>query len=330
MTQEKPLTVITLPLYCPGYRIVSELDSKSVAWYFSAMAPLLEVKNLIKVYPGVRAIDNVNLTIGHGVCFGLLGPNGAGKTTLIEIMEGIQQPTSGSSLYKGDPVGPQFRREAGIQFQVTSLQEFLTVRETLRLFRNLYPRTMGLDEVIRLCSLEEFIDRDNRKLSGGQRQRLLMALALINDPEVLFLDEPTTGLDPQSRRNFWDLIKLIQSRRKTIVLTTHYMDEAYTLCDEIAIMNRGKIITRGTPELLLKEHFGNVVLQFPEEDVIGKIKGLALCTSKQPGWCEIQTHDIDSTIRTLLGRGVSLRRMNVRSWSLEDLFIALTGRDLAN
>ena len=330
MTQEKPFSVIPFPLYCPGNRTLTELDSRSTAWYFSAMTPLLEVKNLIKVYPGVTAVDDVNLTIEHGVCFGLLGPNGAGKTTLIEIVEGIQQPTSGSSLYKGVPVGPQFRREAGIQFQVTSLQEFLTVRETLRLFRNLYPRTMGLEKVVRLCSLEEFLDRDNRKLSGGQRQRLLMALALINDPEVLFLDEPTTGLDPQSRRNFWDLIKLIQSRRKTIVLTTHYMDEAYTLCDEIAIMNRGKIITRGTPELLLKEHFGNVVLQFPEEDVIGKIDGLALCTSKQPGWCEIQTHDVDSTIRTLLGRGVSLSRMNVRSWSLEDLFIALTGRDLTN
>jgi ABC-2 type transport system ATP-binding protein len=332
MTQEKPFSAIPvlLPLCNPGYRTLTELDSESTSWYFFVMASLIEVKDLTKVYPGVTAVDEVNLTIEQGICFGLLGPNGAGKTTLIEIMEGIQQPTSGSSLYKGDPVGSQFRREAGIQFQVTSLQEFLTVRETLRLFRNLYPRTMGLEEVIRLCSLEEFLDRDNRKLSGGQRQRLLMALALINDPEVLFLDEPTTGLDPQSRRNFWDLIKLIQSRRKTIVLTTHYMDEAYTLCDEIAIMNRGKIITRGTPKLLLKEHFGNVVLQFPEEDVIGKIDGLALCTSKQPGWCEIQTHDVDSTIRALLGRGVSLNRMNVRSWSLEDLFIALTGRDLTS
>jgi ABC-2 type transport system ATP-binding protein len=155
-----------------------------------------------------------------------------------------------------------------------------------------------------------------------------MALALINDPEVLFLDEPTTGLDPQSRRNFWDLIARIRSQGKTVVLTTHYMDEAYTLCDEIAIMDRGKIVARGTPERLLKEHFGDIVLQFPEEDVGGRLDGLDLCVSKQPGWCEIQTHDIDGTIKTLLDRGVSLSRMNMRSWSLEDLFIALTGKSL--
>jgi ABC-2 type transport system ATP-binding protein len=292
------------------------------------MAPVIEVKDLIKIYPGVRAVDKVSLTIREGICFGLLGPNGAGKTTLIEIVEGVQRCDSGTTLYKGAPVGPVFRKEAGIQFQVTSLQEFLTVRETLRLFMNFYPRTMELQEVIRLCSLDEFLDRDTRKISGGQRQRLLMALAIINDPEVLFLDEPTTGLDPQSRRNFWDLINLVKSRGKTIVLTTHYMDEAYTLCDEIAIMDHGKIIAHGPPELLLKEHFGNVVLQFPEEDVNNKLEGLGLCTSKQPGWCEIQTRDVDNTIRTLLEHGVSLSRMNMRSWSLEDLFISLTGKDL--
>jgi len=292
------------------------------------MTAVIEVKELVKTYPGVRAVDNVSLAIREGICFGLLGPNGAGKTTLIEIVEGIQRPDSGSTSYKGAPVGDRFRKEAGIQFQVTSLQEFLTVRETLRLFNNLYTTTMDLAEVIRLCSLEEFLDRDTRKLSGGQRQRLLMALAIINDPEVLFLDEPTTGLDPQSRRNFWDLINLIKSRGKTIVLTTHYMDEAYTLCDEIAIMDRGRIILQGTPEHLLKERFGNVVLQFPDEDVDAKLDGLGLCTSKQPGWCEIQTHDVEGTIRTLLERGVSLSRMNVRSWSLEDLFISLTGKNL--
>jgi ABC-2 type transport system ATP-binding protein len=292
------------------------------------MAPVIEVKEMVKTFPGVRAVDNVSLTIEQGICFGLLGPNGAGKTTLIEIIEGIRTPDFGSTLYKGAPVGARFRKEAGIQFQVTSLQEFLTVRETLRLFKNFYPRTMDMDEVVRLCALEEFLDRDTRKLSGGQRQRLLMALAIINDPEVLFLDEPTTGLDPQSRRNFWDLINLIKSRNKTIVLTTHYMDEAYTLCDQIAIMDHGRIVSQGTPEQLLKEHFGDVVLQFPDEDVEGKIDGLGLCTSRQREWCEIQTHDVDSTIRTLLDRGVSLSRMNIRSWSLEDLFIALTGKDL--
>jgi ABC-2 type transport system ATP-binding protein len=292
------------------------------------MPPIIEIQNLIKTYPGIRAVDDVSLSIGHGLCFGLLGPNGAGKTTLIEIVEGILKPDSGVTLYKGKPVGARFRKEAGIQFQVTSLQEFLTVRETLQLFKNLYPRSMPFDEVVRLLSLDEFLDRDNRKLSGGQRQRLLMALALVNDPEVLFLDEPTTGLDPQARRNFWDLISMIRSKGKTIVLTTHYMDEAYTLCDEIAIMDRGRIITQGSPVKLLKDHFGSIILQLPEEDVIGKLDGLGLCTSKQPDWCEIQTHDVDDTIRILMARGVSLNRMNMRSWNLEDLFIALTGKDL--
>jgi ABC-2 type transport system ATP-binding protein len=292
------------------------------------MVPVIEVKNIVKTYPGVRAVNDLSLGIRQGVCFGLLGPNGAGKTTLIEIIEGIQKPNAGSILYRGEKPGSQFRREAGIQFQVTALQEFLTVRETLRLFKNLYPRTLDLDEVIRLCSLQEFLDRDTRKLSGGQRQRLLMALAIVNDPEVLFLDEPTTGLDPQSRRNFWDLINLIKSRHKTIVLTTHYMDEAYVLCDEIAIMDRGAIIAQGRPEDLLRRHFGSVVLQFPEEDVNGKIAEPALCVSRQQGWCEIQTHDVDATIRVLIDHGVSLNRMNMRSWSLEDLFIALTGKDL--
>ncbi len=292
------------------------------------MVPVIEVKNLVKLYPGVRAVDGLTLSIRQGICFGLLGPNGAGKTTVIEMMEAIKSPDSGVILYKGAPQGPQFRREAGIQFQVTALQEFLTVRETLKLFKNLYPRTLELDDVIRLCSLEEFLDRDTKKLSGGQRQRLLMAVAIINDPEILFLDEPTTGLDPQSRRNFWDLINLIKSRNKTIVLTTHYMDEAYTLCDEIAIMDRGKIVAQGTPERLLKEHFGNIVLEFPEQDLNGKFEGLGLCVSKQAGWCEIQTNDVDGTIRTLIERGVSLNRMNMRSWSLEDLFIALTGKGL--
>jgi ABC-2 type transport system ATP-binding protein len=292
------------------------------------MAPIIEITNLTKTYPGVRAVDDATLAIEQGICFGLLGPNGAGKTTLIEIIEGIQKPDSGSVRYKGARVGDTFRREAGIQFQVTALQEFLTVRETLRLFRNLYPRTLDENEVIRLCSLDEFLDRDTRKLSGGQRQRLLMALALINDPEVLFLDEPTTGLDPQSRRNFWDLIALIRSRGRTVVLTTHYMDEAYALCDEIAIMDHGRFIARGTPTQLLRDHFGSVILQFPETDTADKLVGLDLCVSRQPGWCEIQTRDVHETIKLLLERGVSLSRMNMRSWSLEDLFIALTGRDL--
>lgn len=292
------------------------------------MTSILHAQGLVKDYPGVKAVDNVELTIEQGVCFGLLGPNGAGKTTVIEIMEGIKRPTAGNVLYQGSPIGSRFKKESGIQLQATSLQEFLTVQETLQLFKNLYPTTMDMDDLIRLCSLEELLDRDTRKLSGGQRQRLLLALALVNDPEVLFLDEPTTGLDPQARRNFWDLIKLIQSQNKTIVLTTHYMDEAYTLCDEIAIMDRGRIIAQGTPEQLLRNHYGEVVLQIPEEDVGARLDNTPLPLSLVQQSVEIQTRDMHETLRTLLEKGVSLSRMKIRSWNLEDLFIELTGKEL--
>ena len=292
------------------------------------MAPILEARSIVKTYPGVTAVDRVDLAIGRGVCFGLLGPNGAGKTTLIEIMEGIKRPDAGTALYEGAPIGAKFRREAGIQFQATSLQEFLTVRETVTLFRDLYPTAMAMDDLIRLLNLDEILDRDARKLSGGQRQRLLMALALVNDPVVLFLDEPTTGLDPQARRNFWDLIRMIKAQGRTIVLTTHYMEEAYELCDEIAIMDRGRFIARGTPEQLLRDHFGTVILQFPKEDVEGRLDGLADPVARRDSEVEVQTNDVDRTVKLLLERQVSLSRMKMRSWNLEDLFIALTGKDL--
>jgi ABC-2 type transport system ATP-binding protein len=292
------------------------------------MAPILEARNIVKTYPGITAVDRVDLAIEAGTCFGLLGPNGAGKTTLIEIMEGIKKADSGTARYGGEPIGVKFRREAGIQFQVTSLQEFLTVRETITLFRELYPKAKELDDLVRLLSLDEFLDRDTRKLSGGQRQRLLMALALVNDPIVLFLDEPTTGLDPQARRNFWDLIRMIKARGKTIVLTTHYMEEAYELCDEIAIMDRGRFIARGTPEQLLREHFGSVILQFPNRDVEGRLDGVPEHVVRRDGEVEIPTSDVDRTVKLLLERGVPLSRMKMRSWNLEDLFIALTGKDL--
>jgi ABC-2 type transport system ATP-binding protein len=155
-----------------------------------------------------------------------------------------------------------------------------------------------------------------------------MALALVNDPAVLFLDEPTTGLDPQARRNFWDLIRMIKAQGKTIVLTTHYMEEAYELCDEIAIMDRGRFIARGTPEQLLRDHFGSVILQFPNEDVAGRLKGFPAPVVQRDSEVEVQTSDVDGIVKLLLERGVPLSRMKMRSWNLEDLFIALTGKDL--
>jgi ABC-2 type transport system ATP-binding protein len=290
------------------------------------MPPIITASNLVKQYPGVLAVDNISLSIPKGICFGLLGPNGAGKTTTIEIMEGIHAPTSGTVLYKGEPLGARYREEVGIQFQHTALQEFLTVRETLELFQRLYRRTMPIPELIALCSLDDILDRDTRKISGGQRQRLLLALALINDPDLLFLDEPTTGLDPQARRNFWDLVKLVKSRDKTIVLTTHYMEEAYALCDEVVIMDKGRIVSQGTPEHLLSEHFGDVVLQLPNADAAGKLQAAGISAVSAGDLLEIKTNRLHQTLHQLVDNGIDLDRLRIRAWTLEDLFIDVTGK----
>ena len=292
------------------------------------MKPVLEVRDLVKQYPAVRAVDGVSFSIAQGICFGLLGPNGAGKTTTVEIMEGVTEPTSGEVLYGGDPLGARFRAEAGIQFQKTALQDFLTVRETLQLFRRLYPRGRDVDELITLCALEQVATRDNRKLSGGQLQRLLLAIALVNDPQVLFLDEPTTGLDPQARHNFWDLIRAIKAERRTVLLTTHYMEEAYFLCDEIAIMDRGRIIAQGAPSRLLKEHFDDVVLELPREDFPGEPADFPMPLLLAGDRVEISTADVEQALRTLLDRGVPLKHLKIRPRNLEDLFLELTGREL--
>jgi ABC-2 type transport system ATP-binding protein len=290
-------------------------------------APLLEVRDLVKHYPKVMAVNGVSFSLPPGTCFGLLGPNGAGKTTTVEILEGIHEPTSGVVLYKGRPVGKQFRNEAGIMFQSTALQDFITVRETLEMFAHLYPRNADLDELIQRCNLGTYLDQDNRQLSGGQRQRLLLAIALVNDPDMIFLDEPTTGLDPQSRRNFWDLIEAIKAQGKTILLTTHYMDEAYVLCDEIAIMDHGKIIAQGTPKDLLAAHFNDVILQLPETDITD-ITTLPYPIHRRKGIIELTTSDVNQTIEELMAQNISLAHLQIRSRNLDDLFLELTGKEL--
>jgi ABC-2 type transport system ATP-binding protein len=294
----------------------------------TAMPPVLEVRELVKQYPGVRAVDGVSFSIAEGQCFGLLGPNGAGKTTTVEIMEGVTQPTSGEVLYRGDPIGAGFRADAGIQFQKTALQDFLTVRETLSLFTRLYPRRREVDELIRICALEQVENRDNRKLSGGQMQRLLLAIALANDPRVLFLDEPTTGLDPQARHNFWELIRSIKAEGRTVLLTTHYMDEAYELCDVIAIMDSGRIIAEGPPSRLLEDHFDDVVLELPREDFRGEPAAFPLPVLVASDRIEISTGDVEGALQALLRQGVPLKRLRIRPRNLEDLFLELTGREL--
>ena len=288
---------------------------------------LLQIKNLVKHYPSVKAVNGIDITLNTGICFGLLGPNGAGKTTTVEILEGITQATSGVVLYKGKPLGDQFRKEAGIMFQSTALQDYITVRETLQMFADFYPRHADLDELIKRCNLTQYIEQDNRQLSGGQRQRLLLAIALVNDPDIIFLDEPTTGLDPQARQNFWDLINDIKAEGKTIVLTTHYMDEAYTLCDEIAIMDHGKIIAQGAPKALLEAHFNNVVLRLPETE-ISNVDALPFTINKRKGYIEITTCDVNKVVSTLIKNNISLAQLQIRTRTLDDLFLELTGKEL--
>jgi len=291
-------------------------------------APLLEVSSLVKQYPATTAVDGVSFSVSEGICFGLLGPNGAGKTTTVEIMEGILPPTSGEVRYRGEPLGARFREEAGILFQKTALQDFLTVRQCIALFRGLYTHGLEVEEVIRVCALEKLAGRDARKLSGGQQQRLLLAIALVNDPAVLFLDEPTTGLDPQARRNFWQLVESIKARRKTIVLTTHYMEEAELLCDEIAIMDRGRIVAQGPPRRLLREHFAEVLLELPRAEFPETARALELQLIETSDRVEITTHDLEGTLRSLLAARVPLHNLRVRPPNLEDLFLELTGKEL--
>ena len=215
---------------------------------------LLSVRNLEKSYNGRPAVRGVSFDIESGTCFGLLGPNGAGKTTTIEIMEKILEPDTGAVLYKGDARTRQFNQEVGIQFQQTQLLGYLTVAETLKTFAAFYRAPLPAEKIMTLCRLGEIKDQMNDKISGGQRQRLLLGLALINDPTLIFLDEPSTGLDPQSRINVWHIIREVKSKGKTVVLTTHYMEEAQNLCDRVAIMDRGRIIETGSPGALIRAH----------------------------------------------------------------------------
>lgn len=292
------------------------------------MRTALEARHLTKRYPGVLAVDDVSFAVPEGSCFGLLGPNGAGKTTTVEIIEGVATATSGEIYYFGELAGSRFRQEIGIQFQNTALQDFLSVRETLQMFQNLYNRRANLDRIIEDCSLGELLQRDNRKLSGGQRQRLLLAVALVNRPKLIFLDEPTTGLDPQARRNFWELIQRILADGATVILTTHYMDEAQVLCDEIAIMDVGKIIVQGAPDTLLQERYQGLIIELPIADLSGDLGGIEHRVIDNLGVVEIVSDDIAASLKELSSHVTGLNRIKIRQPTLEDLFLDLTGHSL--
>ncbi|WFP48558.1 amino acid adenylation domain-containing protein [Methylomonas sp. EFPC3] len=328
-------TVVKQP-YCAAW--LRELNPEPAAQPSTLAVPplvepdqtssLLSVSGLEKHYGETTAVAGVSFELQAGTCFGLLGPNGAGKTSTLEMLEGILKPSKGDVLFRGKPIDRRYSQHIGIQFQHTALPETLTVKECLQLFQKLYPRSLPLDDIIEACALGDYINRDSRKLSGGQRQRLLLGIALINDPDILFLDEPTTGLDPQSRHNFWSLIRDIKQRGKTIVLTTHYMEEAEQLCDEIAIMDQGRIIVQDTPENLLQEHFDGVMIRLPRASGLAELPGLPFAVSAGAETVEFVTANVEAAIAQLTRLNISLEGLTVATPNLENLFLKLTGHSL--
>jgi ABC-2 type transport system ATP-binding protein len=306
------------------------------------MTSAIRCTNLFKRYPGrppVEAVRGLDLTVETGECFGLLGPNGAGKTTTIEILEGLSHATSGDVELFGMRWGRDdsaIKERLGISLQETRLSEKLLVRETVTLFRSFYRRGLEPDEVIRRVSLEEKATARVGKLSGGQKQRLAVACALVGDPDLLLLDEPTTGLDPQSRRQLWDLIRDFRASGRTILLTTHYMDEAERLCDRVAVIDHGKVIALGSPRELIAELGGDHVVEFtPDREIEpGELNDLpSVRAVRQEGeqYC-LSVSEPHVALPALLERlrqhGHELASLTTRHASLEDVFVTLTGRHL--
>jgi len=300
---------------------------------------MLRVRALRKTYKDVVAVDGIDLEVEAGECFGLLGPNGAGKTTTIEICEGITSPDSGTVELLGlnwAHNAHELRQRLGIQLQETQLAEKLTVLETVTLFRSFYKRGPSVAEVIGMVQLEEKSNARVGQLSGGQKQRLAMACALVGDPDLLFLDEPTTGLDPQARRQVWDLVEHLKGSGRTIILTTHYMDEAERLCDRIAIMDRGKIISLGTPRELIASIGAEHMVEFSVDRAVNTerfahLDGVRLSRSQDHTYQLMvsQLHEAVPAIFSELARqGAVLSELRTHSATLEDVFVSLTGRHL--
>ena len=301
----------------------------------------LAVRGLRKAYGDVVAVEALDLEVRAGECFGLLGPNGAGKTTTIEICEGLLTPDAGTVEVLGmrwSRDGNALRSRLGIQLQETQLSEKLTVDESVRLFRSFYPSGRTVDEVIGLVQLDEKRGARVGTLSGGQKQRLAVACALVGDPDLLFLDEPTTGLDPQSRRQLWDIIDNFRTEGGTTVLTTHYMDEAERLCDRVAIVDHGKVISLGTPRELIASLGAGHVIEFavngsPDIDEAALLALSGVKSARRAGgtWA-LQVSAAHETIPALLGalasRGLPLTELRTHSPTLEDVFVTLTGRSL--
>jgi ABC-2 type transport system ATP-binding protein len=304
----------------------------------------LSLKSLRKSFADVVAVDGIDLEVDRGECFGLLGPNGAGKTTTIEICEGLTTPDAGTVTLLGlswPTSAAELRQRIGVQLQETQFPEKLTVEEILRLFRSFFTRGAAVEETIRMAQLEEKRRARIGTLSGGQKQRLAMACALVGDPDLLFLDEPTTGLDPQARRHLWDLVDQLRSAGRTIILTTHYMDEAERLCDRVAIMDHGRIIALGTPQQLIASVGGDHVVEFAVGTETEKERVDARKLTAIPG---VRAHRVDAgqhqlsvvelhttvprIFSTLAEMGLKPSEFRTHSATLEDVFVGLTGRNL--
>lgn len=312
------------------------------------MTNAIRCVDLRKRYPGrppVDAVNGLDLEIRIGECFGLLGPNGAGKTTTIEILEGLLPPTGGTVEVLGRRWGThddEIKQRIGISLQETRLPEKLSVREVLDLFRSFYHRGIEPDAIMREVSLEEKAKTWTKNLSGGQKQRLAVACALVGDPELVFLDEPTTGLDPSSRRQLWDLIRSFRSRGRTVLLTTHYMDEAERLCDRVAIVDHGRVIACDTPHQLIAGLGGQHVVEFSLADQngyaqqaladLGQLESVraARCAGEQYSLTVDEPHlALPALLGRLQERGQRLASLTTRHASLEDVFVTLTGRHLS-
>jgi ABC-2 type transport system ATP-binding protein len=301
----------------------------------------LQVRNLRKSYQDVVAVDGLSLDVYPGECFGLLGPNGAGKTTTVEICEGLNTPDSGEVFVLGRQWGRkdrELRELLGISLQETQFSEKLTVLETVQLFRSFYRQGPSSEDVIAMVQLQEKTGARVGQLSGGQKQRLALACALVGDPELLFLDEPTTGLDPQSRRQLWELIERFKSDGRSILLTTHYMDEAERLCDRVAIVDHGKTIALGTPGELIAALQAEHVLEFAlaepstvDEDALRAIDGVC-SAERRNGSYKLHVTELHRVMPALLSelrrQGAQLAELRTHSATLEDVFVSLTGRHL--
>ena len=302
---------------------------------------VIKVENLVKVYGPIRAVDGISFEVKQGEVFGMLGPNGAGKTTTVEIIEGLRTQDSGTVTVLGmdaSKASKEIKQRIGAQLQTPSLMPSLTVEELLDVFAGFYEKALPVDELLEIISLTESRKVLVKNLSGGQLQRLSVAMALVNDPEIAFLDEPTTGLDPQVRRSMWQVIEDMKAKGKTVFLTTHYMEEAERLCDRIAIVDHGKIIALDSPRGLINANFKEQAIQFeleprPSDEILLSFSG-ATNVATDLNDIVVYTKDVPATISAALKYAEAncsppqLKDLRVRQASLEDVFLKLTGRKI--